>query len=355
MKQTEQTLLRQLRITEADIAARMVLLRFDERDARLLRRRRPQVEKHVDELVERFYAQQTSIAEIALLIGDADTLARLKTAQRRYVLDLFGGVYDVEYVNNRLRIGLVHKRIGVEPRLYLAAVQSLKQLLIDLLREIIPDVAERRATVAALDRLLHFDVTLVFEIYIRGLVTEIEMAKGRSEIYARTLEATVRQRTRRIEELLRTDARTGLANVRDLNQFLVRVLRAAERRGEPVSVVFFDIDDFKLINDRFGHQRGDEVLRAVGDAVKAVSRAEDGCFRYGGDEFCIILPNCLEHLAQEIYVDRLCGQIRTLVPDLRLSVGVVQTGPGAYADPASLLRLVDARMYAAKRARKGQA
>ena len=355
MRQTDLTLLQQMRIDEADIAARMVLLGFGEQDARHLRRRRTWIENRVDDLVERFYAQQTSIAEIAAIIGDAETLQRLKTAQRRYVLDLFSGVYDIDYVNDRLHIGLVHKRIGVEPRLYLAAVHSLKQMLVEMMQAAIPDPAESRATVAALDRLMHFDVTLVFETYIRGLVTEIEIAKERSETYARTLEATVRQRTRQIEELLRTDARTGLANVRDLNEFLVRSLRAAERRGEPVSVVFFDIDDFKLINDRFGHQRGDEVLRAVGDAVKALSRAEDGCFRYGGDEFCIILPNCREELAREIYVDRLRDRVRTLVPDLKLSVGVVQTGPDQYADPGALLRQVDARMYAAKRAHKGRA
>jgi hypothetical protein len=84
------------------------------------------IEPHIDALVDKFYTLQTGITEIALLIGDADTLTRLRAAQRRYILDLFSGLYDLEYVNNRLRIGLVHKRIGVEPKLYLAAINTLK-------------------------------------------------------------------------------------------------------------------------------------------------------------------------------------------------------------------------------------
>ena len=121
MKKTEQTLLEQMRITEFDIEARKALISFKEEDFEQLKSLRSLIESKIDNLVSEFYKRQTEIPEIALLIGDADTLARLISAQRNYVLDLFSGIYDLEYVNNRLRIGLVHKRIGVEPKLYLSA------------------------------------------------------------------------------------------------------------------------------------------------------------------------------------------------------------------------------------------
>lgn len=71
------------------------------------------------EIVDEFYQRQVEDEEISLLIGDASTLNRLSNAQRKYIIDLFSGTYDSEYVNNRLRISMVHKHIGVEPKLYL--------------------------------------------------------------------------------------------------------------------------------------------------------------------------------------------------------------------------------------------
>ena len=117
-----------MRITGAEIESRKALFS-------LLQGRRkgpvtlsPSLKKNIDKIIDDFY-DKTSVSEIALLIGDSDTFACLRTAQRRYVLDLFNGVYDLEYVNNRPRIGLVHKRIGVEPKLYLSAVHTLKELI----------------------------------------------------------------------------------------------------------------------------------------------------------------------------------------------------------------------------------
>ncbi|MFA7518457.1 protoglobin domain-containing protein [Shewanella sp.] len=115
MLQTEQTLFEQMRITELEIESRKALFSFTGGDVKALQSFKPIIEENIDKIVDDFYGLQTSVSEIALLIGDSDTLARLRTAQRRYVLDLFNGVYDLEYVNNRLRIGLVHKRMVLSP------------------------------------------------------------------------------------------------------------------------------------------------------------------------------------------------------------------------------------------------
>lgn len=352
MRQTDQTLLEQMRITELDVASRMELLSFTQEDVKLLKGFRSTMESKVDSLVDRFYQIQTGIEEIALVIGDADTLFRLRTAQRRYLLDLFSGLYDLEYVNNRLRIGLVHKRIGVEPKLYLSAISTLKSLLTDVIQELRAENNEYRAILGALDKLFMFDITLVFETYIRSLVAEIEISKEKSERYASALEEKVKQRTEELEILARIDSLTGLHNVRHLHEVLTRTLRSAQRRSEPVSVVYIDINDFKMINDSHGHSRGDEVLRAVSNAIKTVSRMEDSCFRYGGDEFCVILPNCTEEQARERHLYRLQEVLNDQLIGITLSIGIAQAGPIEYEEADALIHLADDRMYAHKKAIK---
>jgi diguanylate cyclase (GGDEF)-like protein len=348
MKQTDQTLLEQLRITEFEIENRQHLFAIDKEDIALIVECQPLVEASLDQIVGQFYDHQTSVPEIALLIGDADTLERLKNAQRRYITDLFSGVYDIDYVNNRLRIGLVHKRIGVDTKLYLSAVYTLKSLLSELLSQRITEASKREKTLKALEKVFMFDITLVFETYIRSLLSEIETSREKSEVYARSLEEKVRERTRQLEEMARTDPLTGLLSVRFLNETLTRYLRIAERRLETLCLVYVDINDFKNFNDTQGHQRGDEVLRTLGSALRQVSRDEDACFRYGGDEFCIILPGCREREARDIYVDRLHAALEDAGESLRLSVGVIETGQDGYLTADALVAQADKAMYRQK-------
>jgi diguanylate cyclase len=352
MMQTDKILLEQMAITEADAERRKSLLSFSAADAAWLARCKPVIERKIDALVDEFYEIQTCIPEIAQLVNDADTSKRLREAQRNYILDLFSGTYDLDYISNRSGIGLVHKRIGVAPRLYLSANYSLKCLLAKLINEAVPDVSMRQAILAALDKLLLFDITLVFETYIRSLISEIEAEKDKSETYARTLEAKVRERTQQLEEMARRDPLTGLLNTRFLSETLEQTIKSAQRRSEPVTFVYFDIDDFKKINDIEGHQRGDEVLRLVGDAIRKISRAEDCCFRYGGDEFCIILPNCREEQAGEIYARRFKEVLEQYRHDISLSIGIFQTGPDHYDEPEVVIRCADQKMYEAKKAFK---
>ena len=350
MRQTDQSLLEQLQISDIEVEQRKALFAFEDDDIDILKRAKPIIDNSIDAMVSEFYEMQTSNPEISLLIGDQDTLQRLANAQRGYILDLFRGVYDLEYVNNRLRIGLVHKRIGVEPKLYLSAVHTLKSLINATLSREIRDFDHLERVKKAVEKLMLFDVTLVFDTYIRSLLTEIEIAKAKSDQYALSLAEKVRERTRQLEEQSRKDPLTGLLNVRHLIETLVKSLRAGQRRSEPVSLVYIDIDDFKLLNDTQGHQRGDEILRAVGRALIQVSRAEDSCFRYGGDEFCVILPNCDEATAHDIYRVRLLEEIEQAVPGLRISIGIAQTGPEQYQEPEKLLKIADRRMYEDKKA-----
>ena len=352
MDRTNETLLEQMHINEFEIDQRKDLFCFDKDDVSALKSAKKVVDQNIDDIVNRFYEQQISIPEIALIIGDADTLNRLRQAQRQYLIDLFSGLYDMDYVNNRLRIGLVHKRIGVDPKLYLSGIHTLKSILIDVLSEKIDNAEGRKNVIAALEKLLLFDISLVFDTYIRSLLSEIEIAKEKSDQYAHILEDKVKERTQQLEDLSRTDPLTGLLNVRHLTETLTATLRSAKRRSEPVSVVFIDINDFKVINDTQGHQKGDEILCIVSNSLMTVSREEDSCFRYGGDEFCIILPNCTEALAHDIYEQRLSDTLQESGENISLSMGIVQTGPLDYLEPDALIQKADHLMYTKKKESK---
>jgi len=200
MERIELTLLTQMLITDHEIVRRKELLHFSDEDMVLLTSCRQFIEEDIDIIVDDFYQVQTSFEEIALLIGDTGTLARLHAAQRTYVLDLFSGSTDIAYVNNRWRIGLVHKRIGVEPKLFLSAIKTLKDIIVKALQSRIPDSSVLARTCLALEKLLYFDITLVFDTYIRSLVREVETAKASVESYAASLELQVAERTRQLEE-----------------------------------------------------------------------------------------------------------------------------------------------------------
>jgi diguanylate cyclase (GGDEF)-like protein len=195
-----------------------------------------------------------------------------------------------------------------------------------------------------------FDVTLIFETYIRSLIAEVETAKARSDQYALSLEEKVRVRTQQLDKLARLDPLTGLLNIRQLNEVLTTVLRSAERQHEATTVVYIDVNDFKIINDTHGHQQGDEILQTVSEAIKGCARVEDYCFRYGGDEFLVILKNCTEQQARDIYLVAL--EKKMCAVGVSLSAGLAQTGPEYFVDGMALIKRADENMYVFKKAHK---
>ncbi len=88
-----------------------------------------------------------------------------------------------------------------------------------------------------------------------------------------------------------TDSLTGLPNRRSIDANLMRMVAHAGRSMESIAVMLLDLDHFKHFNDRFGHAAGDEVLAAVGAAIRATIRDSDFAGRYGGEEFIVVLPN----------------------------------------------------------------
>lgn len=346
MKATNQTLMHQMHISMQDIERRKQLLGLTDLELAELASIGGIVAPILDSMVDEFYENQTSIPEIATLIGDLDTLKRLQRAQHQYLLDLFSGRYDSAYVNNRLRIGLVHKRIGVEPKLYLSAVHTLKTMLFRLIQRTFNDTEQYQRIINTLEKLFMFDTTLVVETYVWSLINEVKISREKMEQYAHALEF----RAQEMEELSQRDPLTGLLNVRHLSTLLTSILYTAQRNHEPVTVVFIDINDFKKINDEQGHPRGDQVLQTVAAAIKSVARLDDHCFRYGGDEFCLVLPGCSEKHVEGSFIPRLLETVEEMESGLSLSIGLCQTDhQQGYVDAMSLVQQADAKMYQEKK------
>jgi diguanylate cyclase (GGDEF)-like protein len=151
------------------------------------------------------------------------------------------------------------------------------------------------------------------------------------------------------------DGLTGLSNRRALNEFLDREVARSTRHARPLSVVLFDVDRFKGVNDQYGHLCGDAVLRAVAEALRQYARPEDLCARYGGEEFALVLAES-DHLAAieaaeraRAAVERQPVRFEGLELSVTVSAGVATTCGDAATTPAGLLWLADGRLYEAKR------
>jgi diguanylate cyclase (GGDEF)-like protein/PAS domain S-box-containing protein len=153
----------------------------------------------------------------------------------------------------------------------------------------------------------------------------------------------------RLEGLARTDALTGAANRRALEETLVRELSRAERRDQPLAVIMLDLDRFKDFNDRFGHQAGDSLLQAVVRAWRAELRPSDTLARYGGEEFLIVLPDCDPATSLEI-----ANRLRAVVPRGQ----TVSAGVASWSGLETMTELIaraDAALYDAKRGGRDRA
>jgi diguanylate cyclase (GGDEF)-like protein len=148
-----------------------------------------------------------------------------------------------------------------------------------------------------------------------------------------------------------TDELTGLFNRRHFELSLSTALDEAQPRSEPTSVVYFDIDAFKGVNDTFGHAAGDQVLREFADVLREHSRRGDVACRTGGEEFCLVLPQTSPQEAKQV-ADRVVAAVRAaqLGPrgDLTVSAGVA-TSPHSSHEREHLVRVADDHLMRAKR------
>jgi diguanylate cyclase (GGDEF)-like protein len=164
----------------------------------------------------------------------------------------------------------------------------------------------------------------------------------------------LKARLAEVETLADRDVLTPLLNRRAFVRELHRIGAFVARYGSPASLVYFDLDGFKAVNDRFGHAAGDTALKAVADRLLANTRETDIVGRLGGDEFAVILVQT-ELATATVQAERLKQSIQATPVDLgdwsapiRVSYGVRAVEPGM--DPEEALAEADARMFVRKRA-----
>jgi diguanylate cyclase (GGDEF)-like protein len=161
-------------------------------------------------------------------------------------------------------------------------------------------------------------------------------------------------------QLAKTDSLTGIANHRSFQEALDREIARANRQGSLFSLVFFDLDDFKKINDSYGHLVGDAVIRDLVDRVRKNIRTIDVFARYGGEEFALILPET-DRVGAEVLAQRIQSAITAKPFEYAsntifytVSMGITVHKSGRQTKKDLLIDQADAAMYAAKRGGKNR-
>ncbi len=172
-----------------------------------------------------------------------------------------------------------------------------------------------------------------------------------------TLHADLAHYRKMLAQQARTDPLTGLHNRLKLSEDLERLHARSVRYAEDYCVVMCDVDNFKSYNDIYGHQAGDLALRAVAAALAGQARTTDGVYRFGGEEFLLVLPN-QSQLGAKALMERALDSVRDLkiahsgdpLGQLTLSAGISAFTAENRLDAETLLGEADAALYAAKAA-----
>lgn len=195
----------------------------------------------------------------------------------------------------------------------------------------------------------------VNDYIIRPLDPNELIARALTQVRRKRYNDLLRNSVRQTIELAVTDGLTGLHNRRYLDTHLRTLFARAKVRGRPLTVCITDIDRFKQVNDVYGHDAGDEVLKEFAGRVRATVRGADLACRFGGEEFVLVMPDTPAEVAATV-AERLRGMIEARPFQLRsgesplmltASMGIATLGPGIET-PEQLLKQADRALYEAK-------
>ncbi|GAB4233286.1 MAG: hypothetical protein OHK0028_08990 [Deltaproteobacteria bacterium] len=211
------------------------------------------------------------------------------------------------------------------------------------------------------NRPFRWETTLSFGTQPMGVLS-VHLPKAPTEEWKRLLRSLSAQMSlflhntaerEKVREMATQDALTGLCNFRSFREVLGREFERFLRYGRNLALMMIDLDDFKNVNDRFGHQAGDKVLHHLGDVIRRNLRKTDYGFRYGGDEFVVLLPDRSAGQA-EIFARKILHAMRKLGESphfrfpLSVSIGIADCSVPPSRDPVDLLKRADIALYRAK-------
>lgn len=254
-------------------------------------------------------------------------------------------------------------RDSVEPYLTVAASVGIDEHIVDAIRVPIGEgiagiVAERGVSLfGAFDDGTFLSTPIVTDHGIEGVLNVTGRAHGRQYTSDHiALASSAAEHIGHLIEYGRTAMRdpvSGLPNRRAFEEVLERELALGVRTGSAFCVVFLDLDNLKTINDRYGHARGDEVIRGVGAYLQRILRPYDFAGRLGGDEFVMLLSGTTE--SDSGITTRVSEAMRQLSQDMGVTIAT-SLGVARYPQDAEvgteLIAVADGRMYEHKRARK---
>lgn len=203
-------------------------------------------------------------------------------------------------------------------------------------------------TAVVLFRLLPVLVAMPSRMDMSIKMAELQQAKEALIESNRSLEAKVAERTQDLARLASIDPLTNLLNRREIARILEVEIERAQRQKTGLSVLMMDLDDFKGINDSFGHQMGDSVLKASATTLQESSRKTDFIGRIGGEEFLMVLPNTHYDIAVQLAERYRKSIANTRTDDIQCtcSIGVAELRFGELAE--TLMSRADQALYAAK-------
>lgn len=316
---------------------------------------------------------------LQLIIENISELAiddKWMQGQMSMVLELFSRPLDKKVLDElRERLRDVIFKQGTLKRSLSDAHEKLRDMLVHFIDQL-SELAESTGTYHTKIEAFAQRVGSASDLTeLSGLVDEvltetrlIERRTRRSQSELSSLRSTVDQAYKEIarledelqqaSELVRHDPLTGALNRKGLEEILAREMARQKRRGSRLCVALLDVDNFKLLNDTYGHATGDEALRHLAQVIRETLRPQDSCGRYGGEEFLILLPDtvvdeavvALTRLQRELTKRFFLHEQKKLL--ITFSAGVTELAVDE--DPEIATDRADKAMYRAKRAGKNR-
>ncbi|MCL5279172.1 MAG: diguanylate cyclase [Planctomycetes bacterium] len=230
-----------------------------------------------------------------------------------------------------LREGRVQSAVPLE---FAEGPQGARKLMVNA-AAICDEHSGKRGTIATFDDVTELDRQ---SVQLRQMLHELELSRDE-----------IRRQNQELEQLATKDPLTGCLNRRAFFERLQTEFLLSQRHNHELACIMLDIDHFKAINDHHGHSAGDEVLKALAQTLRSSLRVTDAVCRYGGEEFCILLPSTSAEKAAVVADHARCQIAANKVQDIQVtaSFGVSGLAPGI-TDPQQMLDQADKALYQAK-------